>query len=332
MYNQYKVSVVVAIYKSEKFLDKLIKSIVRQTHRNLEIILVDDGSPDDSGAICDKYARDDERIVVIHKKNGGTCEARNTGIAQATGEYLVIIDGDDWLENDYVEYLLKMAVDTDSDMAMSDKIFTTRDRQQTENDCQEVWSAEKAATAIIYPYIPIGPWNKIYRISMLRENNITFSVAWSGEGLHYTVMSAQHSNQVAVGHRKIYNYRLNNAGSGLTNYNVQIGINALQNIKIIQDSLIIDTPKLRNAVKWHIWKNYYYLLFLIVATNSKKKYSKEYKECLVKIRLLFPRALIKSELGIKDKLRMIIKSCFPVMCAKKEISKSRKALSADLME
>lgn len=332
MHDKYKVSVVVAIYKSEKFLDKLITSIIRQTHKNLEIILVNDGSPDNSGEICDRYAKEDERIIVIHKQNGGTCEARNVGIARATGEYLVVIDGDDWLEDDYVEYLLKMAVDTGSDMAMSDKIFTTRNRQQTENDYQEVWSAEKAATAIIYPYIPIGPWSKIYKMSMLKENNITFSVAWSGEGLHYTVMAAQHSNQVAIGHRKIYNYRLNNTESGLTNYNVQIGINALQNIKIIGDTLVINTPKLRNAVKWHIWKNYNYLLFLIVATNSKEKYAKEYKECLIKIRTLLPGALIKSELGIKDKVRMIFKGCFPITAARRELDKSKKALIADVME
>ena len=103
-----KVSAIVAIYKSEKFLPKLIDSIINQTWQNLEILLVDDGSPDNSGAICDDYASRDDRIRVIHKKNGGACEARNVGLAEATGEYILIIDGDDWLELDYVAYLMNL--------------------------------------------------------------------------------------------------------------------------------------------------------------------------------------------------------------------------------
>ena len=90
-----KVTIIVAIYKSEKFLDKMIKSIIAQTYTNLEIILIDDGSPDNSGKICDMYAKTDDRIIVIHKENGGACEARNVGLKQATGEYVTIIDGDD---------------------------------------------------------------------------------------------------------------------------------------------------------------------------------------------------------------------------------------------
>ena len=251
---QIKVSLVVAIYNSEKFLDKLVQSIINQTHKNLEIILVDDGSPDDSGKICDDYAKQDHRIIVVHKKNGGTCEARNTGIEIATGQYLMIIDGDDWLETDYVQYLLTLAVLTNSDMALSDQLFTTRDRVQIKHDSTEIWSSEQAAANIIYPHMPIGPWNKIYKTSMIKNNNISFSVPWSGEGLYFAVMAAQYSNQVAVGHKKVYNYRLNNSGSGLTKYNVTMGLNALYNIKNIGQNLVIKTPRLINAVNWHIWK------------------------------------------------------------------------------
>ena len=91
-----KVTAIVAIYKSEKFLPKLIESLIHQTWQNLEIILVDDGSPDNSGEICDEYAKKDDRVIVIHKENGGACEARNVGMDRATGEYMLIIDGDDW--------------------------------------------------------------------------------------------------------------------------------------------------------------------------------------------------------------------------------------------
>ena len=91
-----KVSAIVAIYKSEKFLPKLIDSIINQTWQNLEILLVDDGSPDNSGAICDNYASRDDRIRVIHKKNGGVCEARNVGLASISLSLMVMI-GWNWI-------------------------------------------------------------------------------------------------------------------------------------------------------------------------------------------------------------------------------------------
>ena len=182
-----KVSIIVAIYNSDKFLEKLILSIIGQTYKNIEVILVDDGSPDNSGAICDKYAVIDSRIKVLHKPNGGCCDARNKGLELVTGEFLTIIDGDDWLEPDYIEYLLRVVLQTDSDMAMSLNIFTTRERIQVKFDKIETWTSEDAAIAIIYPKVPIGPWNKIYKTDMIRRNKVDFSVPWSGEG-HYLVL------------------------------------------------------------------------------------------------------------------------------------------------
>lgn len=327
-----KVTIIVAIYKSEKFLPKLINSIITQTYQNLEIILVDDGSPDNSGAICDEFAAKDNRIVVIHKKNGGTCEARNVGMEIATGEYMSIIDGDDWLEADYVEYLMKLIHETGSEMAMTDKIYTTRDRVQTENDVIETWTAEEATTAIIYPRIPIGPWNKIYKTELLKTNNISFSVPWSGEGLWFSSRAAQFANHVGVGHRKIYNYRLNNSDSGLTHYNLQMGINASENIRYIGEQLQIRTSKTVNAVNWHIWKNYGYQLFLIIATNSVDENRIRYDDCVKNIRSRLLGVLIFSKIGLKTKAKMLLAGLFPVWWAKRRLCKEQECLAKDTME
>lgn len=327
-----KISIIVAIYNSEKFLRKLIESIINQTYRNLEIILVNDGSPDNSGKICDEYKEKDSRITVIHKINGGTCDARNAGLKIATGEYVSIIDGDDWLELDYVEYLMNIIKSTGSEMAMTDNIFTTRDRVQVTHDKIEVWSNEEAACSIIYPIIAIGPWNKLYRMSVLKEHNLSFSVPWSGEGLYFSCMAAQYSNQVGVGHRKIYNYRLNNAGSGLTNYKVEMGINALNNIQNIREISVIRTSKMLNAIDWHVWKNYYYAIFLIVATKSQNENRVIYKSCLRSLRIKLLKVLLTSDFGIKEKIKMIIKGFFPVYVAKKELFRRRSALAKDKMD
>ena len=328
----YKVSIIVAIYNSEKYIHKCVDSIINQSYRNIEIILVDDGSPDSCGKICDEYAQMDNRIIVIHKKNGGACEARNVGLQKATGEYVSIIDGDDWLEDDYVEYLINCVSLHDSDMVMTDHIFTTRDRTQITKDCIELWTNEEAACAILYPRIAIGPWNKLYRLEMLKKNNIDFSVPWSGEGLYFSCMAAQHSNHVTVGHRKIYNYRLNNAGSGLTNYKVEMGTNALKNIKNIGKVSIIRTPKLLNAVNWHIWKNYNYVLFLVIATESIQENKQLYDDCLKNIRKRLPRVLCTADMGPKSKAKMLLQGIFPVSHARRELVAAREALKNDTME
>ncbi|OUQ56652.1 hypothetical protein B5E58_10530, partial [Tyzzerella sp. An114] len=93
-----KISVIVPIYNVEKYLNRCVDSIINQTYKNLEIILVDDGSPDNCGKICDEYAKKDNRIKVVHKENGGVSSARNVGLNIATGDYIGFVDGDDWID------------------------------------------------------------------------------------------------------------------------------------------------------------------------------------------------------------------------------------------
>lgn len=111
------VSVIVPIYNVEAYLERCVDSIINQTYKNLEIILVDDGSPDRCGEICDEYASKDSRIVVIHKENGGLSDARNAGIEKAQGEYLSFVDSDDWIEPNMIEVLYKACVDNSTKMA-----------------------------------------------------------------------------------------------------------------------------------------------------------------------------------------------------------------------
>ena len=98
-----RISVIVPVYNVEQYLPRCVESILAQTYENLEILLVDDGAKDGSGAICDAYARQDERVKVIHKENGGLSSARNAGIDASTGEYLSFVDSDDWIEPDMYE-------------------------------------------------------------------------------------------------------------------------------------------------------------------------------------------------------------------------------------
>ena len=104
-----QISVIVPVYKVERYLRRCVQSILNQTHSNLEVILVDDGSPDGSGALCDEFAKQDSRVQVIHKDNGGLSDARNAGLSIARGDYVTFVDSDDWIEPDAYEAMLALA-------------------------------------------------------------------------------------------------------------------------------------------------------------------------------------------------------------------------------
>ena len=112
------ISVVIPIYNVQEFLPKCIDSVINQTYDNLEIILVDDGSPDDSGYICDKYKAKDSRIKVIHKKNGGLSDARNVGIENSNGKYICFVDSDDIIHKDFIKCQYENIVKTRSDISV----------------------------------------------------------------------------------------------------------------------------------------------------------------------------------------------------------------------
>ena len=103
-----KISIIIPVYKVEQYLDECVKSVVNQIYKNLEIILVDDGSPDDSGKMCDEWAKKDNRIVVLHKKNGGLSSARNAGLSVATGDYIAFLDSDDFIATEMCDVLGRM--------------------------------------------------------------------------------------------------------------------------------------------------------------------------------------------------------------------------------
>ena len=118
------VSIIVPIYKVEPYLQRCLDSIVNQTHTNLDIILVDDGSPDNCAKICDEYAAKDKRITVIHKQNGGLSDARNAGLDISKGEYVSFVDSDDWIANTYIEQLLKAVKDNNAEVAICNYLKT----------------------------------------------------------------------------------------------------------------------------------------------------------------------------------------------------------------
>lgn len=161
-----KVSVIIPVYKVEAFLSACLDSVDRQTYRDFELILVDDGSPDSCGAMCDAYAETHPNTRVIHQENVGLSEARNRGAKVSSGEYIVFIDSDDYVSEDYIEHLLQMITEYDADVSVA-KATLFEDgkpaKTVTESYRVEVLSAEDALKKICYNTMPICAWGKMYK-------------------------------------------------------------------------------------------------------------------------------------------------------------------------
>jgi glycosyltransferase involved in cell wall biosynthesis len=168
-----KISVIVPIYNVERLLCRCIESIRKQTYKNLEIILVDDGSPDNSGDICEDYADKDRRIKVIHKCNGGLSDARNIGIEFASGEYICFVDSDDWLDLDMLELLHKVCVDRKADIVECSYRNVYADYIQEETCCTaEIIEADSIFALegmLDWKYFKPVAWNKLYKKSVLGD-------------------------------------------------------------------------------------------------------------------------------------------------------------------
>ena len=186
------VSIVVPVYKVERFLDRCVESLVNQSYENIEIILVDDGSPDGCPAICDRYAEQCQQIRVIHKTNGGLASARNAGMAVAEGKYLFFLDSDDWLEPDGLESLVRVAEKTGVDFVRYRAIRTGWPGMAEDAPCMvepireltEGYYDKDAIRQKVYPRLlateeltmgaVVGAWGSLYRLDFLRRHGLAF--------------------------------------------------------------------------------------------------------------------------------------------------------------
>lgn len=283
MKNTKLVSIIVPMYNVEQFIGKCIDSIVGQTYKNIEIILIDDGSPDQSGNIAEKLALTDTRIQVIRTKNQGVSSARNLGIKLSKGEYLIFVDSDDYLSPDYVDYMMSMALNNEAEFVMSKNCHlfpSTETKYDDPIDNIEIWSPEKAASILLYPgKIEIGCWNKLFLKEFIVDNNIVFPEGlYMGEGLNFIVNAAQKANKICVGSKRVYNYRKDNKQSATTVVNIPKYINALRAIDNIDQNKILKSKMIDLSIIYHKYITIYLALHTIYLTGESKLYPQEVKE------------------------------------------------------
>ena len=305
-----KISVIVPVYNVEKYIGECIKSIINQDYENIEIILVDDGSNDKSGEICDEYALKDKRVKVIHKENGGVSSARNRGIESSTGEYIAFVDGDDYVTKDYVSYLFSLIKSKNSDVSLSMAYFTDYQNKQNENDKMRFISGKEAAIQIMSYNILIGVNNKMFSRKVF-VNKVRFDEELCmGEGFNFNTDVFQLSNTVSIGNRKIYYYRKNNNESVTTKFNAAKWENGLTAMQKIKNKMAIKDNDMMNAWIFANWRTHVDVYTLLVATKNEKKYTELYKKCLKEGKKNWKYAF-KNPTARREKIRAVLIITFP---------------------
>ncbi|ESU32048.1 hypothetical protein G3A_13005 [Bacillus sp. 17376] len=185
-----KISIIVPVYKVEKYLHKCIDSILAQTFTDFELILIDDGSPDNCGRICDEYARKDSRVSVIHKENGGQASARNMGIDLAKGEFIGFVDSDDWIEPDMYELLYKICTENDCDISNISSIIYFKNRIQKNGfHSLIVQSRPEAMKAMLMGELyDEVVWTKLIKRTLLEDIRFPVGIVYEDTAFTYKVI------------------------------------------------------------------------------------------------------------------------------------------------
>lgn len=282
-----KVSVIVPVYNVEQYLPQCVDSILAQTYKDLEVILVDDGSPDGSPAICDEYARRDPRVRVIHKKNGGLSDARNFGIDASTGEYLLFIDSDDyWDDPEGVEKCVALARSLDADVVNFGFKKYYQDTGKFETVHMNIFSPECTGLVDIgrqlkYNVFITSACNKLVKASLFKgADGIRFVKGQLSEDIEYCSLLLLRAHRFTVVPRNFYVYR-QARGASIT---ATIGKKNITDIASVISKYVAVAKEVDDAVPLLNYLSLQYILWL-TCTNFINK--KEIKDLLSQMRPLW---------------------------------------------
>lgn len=238
------ISIIIPVYNVSQYLNECIKSVVNQSYKDFECILIDDGSSDGSEIICDQWTQHDNRIRVIHQPNQGVSKARNKGIAEAQGEYIAFIDSDDWIDSNYLNTLLRPIEESNVDLVVCGL------QQHYSNETFKNYSYKtgiihierqdtKAFTDINKKFLLFGPVIKLYKRTIIQTHNIHFPPEYTyGEDLLFNYNYLEYVKAIYIIDQCLYHYRI-------------IGNGTLSSIKRINQFEI-------DYAQWNILKDFFY--------------------------------------------------------------------------
>lgn len=292
------VSIIIPVYKVPfEFLDQCIGSIINQTYKDIEIIIIDDGSPKEWADKCDEYAKSDSRIKVLHKTNGGVSEARNIGINVATSHWITFVDGDDWIDEDFIESFVHYK-ETIKDSELIDIYIFSGYRNYDNNDriCKPHFPSltffktndekEKLQTLCFINYtwksgnkdglLISSAWGKIYRKDFLKKNNLYFILTPYAEDCLYFLDTVEKSQTIVYINKPVYHYR----------YNPDSAVNIFRPNAIMEHnaylSYIFDFAKKHNKSRSFVEKANYRVFTSIYTLIKQYLFNKKNKLSIIK--------------------------------------------------
>lgn len=329
--NEKLVSIIVPVYNVEQYIEQCIKSMINQTYNNCEFIFVNDGTKDNSVDIIKKYMKKDHRIKLKEQENSGVSSARNLGLKESCGEYIVFVDSDDYLETDFVEYMLTLIAKDKCDFAFSTKIFKRDDDIQEKDIVEKVITSEDAVATLLSPDVTVGCWNKIYRKKFLDDNEITFSTSlFYGEGLQFILDCSNNANKVAISNKKIYYYRKNNVNSATTKYNIDKYYNGEKSLKLIEKKINMNNEYIKSMYLLHISTFYLGAIIKMIENNQKNNYYKDYSKWRKNIFVNLNYIKRSKFISLYRKCMLIFGSKFPKLLAILDKSREKKILKKSI--
>lgn len=323
------VSVVIPAYNVADYIEWCTLSVLNQSYPCYELIIVDDGSTDGTPQILDKLERENDHVRVIHKENAGVSEARNTGIETAKGDYIVFVDGDDYLAPNFIEYMVSMAQDTGAEFCLSKSCFTGKNEGQTEEERLDVLTPAEATALLLSPTVVVGCWNKMFSRQLLIDKKIRFATdLFYGEGLHFITTVAQRTNGVAVGNQKVYYYRRNNALSATTKFRIESVYNGEKSINRIENELTVSGDDVNDMLLLHRSMYNIGAITKLINNNVKKSYYSDYKRWLTFNRTNITHILRSKRIPMYRKLLLLGGCISPVLMARLDVWR-RKKITAD---
>ena len=322
MIDQNLISIIVPIYNVEKYLDRCINSIINQSYKNLEIILVNDGSTDDSLKICEKYKLIDNRIKIINKKNGGLSDARNYGIDVAKGKYISFVDSDDLIHIDMYKILYDVISTKNSDIAICRyKKFNINNGNYIIYDSKKkkrnikfncVSNEYALGKCLNTKQFTVSAWSKLYKRELF--NNLKFPVGTEMEDWAIIVDLMIKSKKVVMINQKLYYYFYRN--NSIINGKFKENDLKLENI-FIRNLQLVDKnfPSLHNQAKTNLTANYFYVIDKMIKSDVVDSHKKEFDDVVSKLKNEFFFIIFKS------KHRLIRKTIYFVLFLRKEFYK-----------
>lgn len=302
------ISVIVPVYNVEKYLRKCVDSIIAQTYTNLELILVDDGSPDNCGKICDEYAAKDSRIKVIHQKNGGLSAARNAGLDIATGDYIGFVDSDDYIEPEMYYCLHNSVVNSNVKIACCGRF-----REITNNYCKKAYSCERETVfetkdafseILLQQKIDVSVCDKLFNSNLFYD--IRFPIGEINEDAVVAFELIKQSNGIIHTGYDFYHYVSREDSICHSEYGEKNYV-AIKHLNQIKDQLLSSYPSLEREFKIYSCYVVHSLILEVLSLNKgKSEYTKHLKDYYAIFNECFFVTVFSKEVDTTTKIKIIL--------------------------